>query len=67
MAAPINMFELTESVRFFASLAGTPGISQDNVDLSNQYINVLLKSMESSVKDTAKVSSASSAGLVTNI
>lgn len=57
MAAPINSFELVESIRFFGSLVGTEGLSQDNNRLANDYIQKLLLAMEPSVNEaTAKAS-----------
>jgi len=59
MAAPINSFEIVESIRFFAQLVGTEGIEEEVKDIANDYIIRLLKSLESSVQATT----AGSAGI----
>lgn len=63
MAAPINQFEIAESIRFFASLVGTPGVDAENVRIANDYIRVLLQSMESGVTEVK----AKAAGITTSI
>ena len=63
MAAPINQFEMAESIRFFASLVGTPGVDQENVRVANDYIRILLQAMENSVREA----SAKAAGITTSI
>jgi hypothetical protein len=57
MAAPINSFELVESIRFFASLVGTEGLSEDNNRLGNEYINKLLLAMEPAVREATATAS----------
>jgi len=59
MAAPINAFEIVESIRFFASLAGTEGVSNANKDKANNYIERLMEALEPHVQETT----AQSAGL----
>lgn len=55
MAAPISEFEIVESIRFFGSLVGTEGLSQTNNQIANDYIERLLKALETSVQEaTAK-------------
>jgi hypothetical protein len=52
--APVNQFEVTESIRFFASLSGTQGISVAVQDKTNEYLLKLLNSMEPSVDQTCE-------------
>lgn len=52
MAAPISAFDTVESIRFFAQLVSTDGVSEDAKDISNDYIVRLLKSLEPSVQAT---------------
>ena len=59
MGAPINSFEIVESIRFFGSLVGSEGVSEDAKDIANDYIERLLKALEPSVQETT----ASSIGL----
>lgn len=57
MAAPINSFEIIESIRFFAQLVGTDGVSQEVKDTANNYMLRLLESLKPSIDDnTAKAS-----------
>lgn len=57
MAAPINMFEIVESIRFFGSLVGTQGLSEENNKIANDYVERLLRCMDSSVREqTAQAS-----------
>lgn len=53
MAAPINQFEIVESIRFFGSIVGTEGISLEVKDKANEYLLRLVNSLESSVNETA--------------
>lgn len=52
MAAPINQFETVESIRFFASLVGTDGVSEKVKEKVNQYLERLVDSLNSSVAET---------------
>lgn len=52
MAAPINQFEIIESIRFFASLVGTTGVSDKVQEKVNTYLERLVDSLESSVNET---------------
>lgn len=52
MAAPINQFETIESIRFFASLVGTEGVSLLVQDKVNDYLLRLVNSLETSVNET---------------
>lgn len=61
MGTPINSFEVIESIRFFASLVGTEGLAQVNNQIANDYIQDLLKSLGTSVRETT----AKAAGLLT--
>lgn len=61
MPTPISSFEIVESIRFFASLVGTEGLSQSNNQVANEYISDLLRSLEPSVRETT----AKAAGLLT--
>ena len=57
MGAPINSFEIIESIRFFAQLVGTEGVCQEVKDMGNSYLTRLMKSLESNVNEcTAKAS-----------
>lgn len=53
MVAPVNQFETVESIRFFASLVGTDGVSERVKDKVNEYLERLVNSLESSVNETA--------------
>lgn len=57
MAAPINSFELVESIRFFGSLVGTAGLSEENNRLANEYIYKLLEAMRPSVNEATATAS----------
>lgn len=59
MATPINSFEVVESIRFFAQLVGTEGVSHEVKDKANDYMLRLMNALEPSVSETT----ASSAGL----
>lgn len=52
MASAINQFETIESIRFFASLVGTEGVSVEVRDKVNLYLARLVDSLESSVNET---------------
>lgn len=52
MSAPINQFETIESIRFFASLVGTEGVSSAVQDKVNDYLLKLVNSLEASVNET---------------
>ena len=52
MGAPINSFEVVESIRFFASLVATEGITQETKDKANSYIDRLVTILEKSVDET---------------
>lgn len=57
MGAPINSFEIIESIRFFAQLVGTDGVNQEVRDLGNHYMLRLMRALEPSIDDsTAKAS-----------
>jgi hypothetical protein len=43
----IRAFERNETIRFLGSLIGTEGISPENNELANKYLNKLLKANES--------------------
>ena len=51
MATPISSFELVESIRFFASLVGTDGVSEVAKIKANDYIIRLLDALEPSVQE----------------
>lgn len=59
MASPISSFEIVESIRFFASLVGTEGLSMTNNNTANGYIERLLQALEPSVREAT----AGAAGL----
>lgn len=50
--APINDFEIVESIRFFASLVATEGITETIKDKANIYLEKLVDLMEESVQKT---------------
>lgn len=52
MGAPINAFEVVESIRFLASLVATEGVSQNAKFKANSYIEDLMNSLEGSVRET---------------
>lgn len=52
MGAPINTFEVVESIRFFAQLVATEGISENAKYKVNQYIDQLVNALEPSVRET---------------
>jgi len=52
MGAPINSFEIVESIRFFAQLVATEGIDDTTKFKVNQYISRLVDALEPSVADT---------------
>lgn len=52
MGAPINMFEIIESIRFFAQLVATEGIDDTTKFTVNQYIKALVDALEPSVRET---------------
>lgn len=57
MGAPINAFEIVESIRFFAQLVSTEGVSDYAKTKANTYIERLVFALEDSVNDaTAKAS-----------
>lgn len=59
MGAPINHFEIVESIRFFGQIVSTEGIAEEAKQLANDYITKLLKALGSSVDQTT----AKSAGI----
>jgi hypothetical protein len=59
MGAPISSFETVESIRFFAQLVGTEGVSQEVKDKANEYMLRLINSLGRSVDEVT----ATSAGL----
>lgn len=62
--APINHFEVIESIRFFAQLVGTEGIPPSVKDKVGNYLEILVDSLETSVKETATIKKAGDAGLI---
>ncbi len=52
MGAPINAFEIVESIRFFAQLVATEGVDDTTKYIVNQYIKVLVEALEPSVRET---------------
>lgn len=57
MGAPINSFEIVESIRFFAQLVATEGITETTKYKVNTYIEQLVEALEPSVREaTAKAS-----------
>jgi len=57
MGAPINSFEIVESIRFFAQLVATEGIDGEIKYKVNRYIDRLVDALEPSVNEsTAKAS-----------
>lgn len=38
----MQMFEINEQIRFFGSLVGTQGLSEENNNVANEYLNKLL-------------------------
>lgn len=52
MGAPINSFEIIESIRFFAQLASTEGIELSVKNKANDYISKLMDALEPSVNET---------------
>lgn len=59
MAAPINSFEIVESIRFFGQVVSTEGMSDEVKQLANEYILKLMKALGSSIDQTT----ATSAGI----
>jgi hypothetical protein len=59
MGAPINHFEIVESIRFFGQIVSTEGIDENAKKIANEYIVKLLKALGSSVDQTT----AKSAGI----
>ena len=57
MGAPINSFEIVESIRFFAQLVATEGIEETTKFKVNQYISRLVDALEPSVNETTAKSS----------
>jgi hypothetical protein len=57
MGAPISSFETVESIRFFAQIVMTEGISQRARDKANEYIERLMDSLEGSVNETTALAS----------
>lgn len=49
MEAPINQFELVESIRFFGSLVATPGLSEDVKGKCNSYLLRMIEALEPAV------------------
>jgi geranylgeranyl pyrophosphate synthase len=60
MGAPINAFEIVESIRFFGQLVSTEGVSEYTKRKANEYMDKLIDALEPSVNDTT----AKSAGLI---
>jgi hypothetical protein len=57
MGAPINSFEIVESIRFFAQLVATEGINENTKFKVNSYIEQLVDALVPSVREsTAKAS-----------
>lgn len=52
MGAPINSFEIVESIRFFAQLVGTEGISEEAKRMTSNYIDRLLPLLERDIQET---------------
>ena len=52
MGAPINSFEIVESIRFFAQLVATDGITETTKYKVNNYIEQLVEALEPSVRET---------------
>jgi hypothetical protein len=52
MAAPINSFEIVESIRFFAQLVATEGVSENAKSKCNSYIERLVDALSKSVDET---------------
>lgn len=59
MGAPINYFEIVESIRFFGQIVSTDGIDDEGKRIANEYIVKLLKALDKSVDETT----AKSAGI----
>lgn len=57
MGAPINAFEIVESIRFFASLVGTEGVSDEAKRTANGFIEKLLEALAPSVNQTTAAAS----------
>jgi len=57
MATPINSFEIVESIRFFAQIPPTDGISQKAKDKANEYVERLLEALEGSIRETTALAS----------
>lgn len=57
MAAPINQFEIVESIRFFGSIVGTEGISIEVKNKANDYLLKLVNCLESSVNEATATAS----------
>lgn len=57
MGAPINAFEIVESIRFFAQLVATDGIELHIKNKANNYMDKLIDALGPSVDEvTAKAS-----------
>lgn len=52
MGAPINAFEIVESIRFFAQLVATEGIESHVKNKVNDYIDKLVDALGPSVDET---------------
>lgn len=52
MGAPINAFEIVESIRFFAQLVATEGIEPYVKNKANDYLAKLIDALEPSVTET---------------
>lgn len=59
MGAPITSFEIIESIRFFAQLVSTHGVSEEAQKTANAYIERLLLALEGGVREAT----AGSAGI----
>jgi len=59
MGSPVTSFEIVESIRFFAQLTATEGVSEYVKRKANDYMERLIDALEGSVQHAT----ASSAGL----
>jgi len=61
----MSLFELTEHVRFFGQLVGTPGLSEENNAKANDNIKLLLDAMEQPLKEkVGKLTAKANANLI---
>lgn len=58
-------YEIAEFVRFFGSVAGTPGVRQDVLDECNDYLMKLVRALEVNVDKAIQSNQSINTGLIT--